>query len=248
MRVGVVSEGRADFAVVRNLLKAALDLDAADVQSIRPDLQTDETSAHAPGARSFSNWELVRQECEQWVAIEAYLDESLDEARLVVVHIDTAECHLPGFDVVRPDRAAEGYVGTCHGAVLAAMRGWTQGRRDGQLIGAVAVEETDAWLLAHYAPERGSDTGELLNPKERLQRAIERTNTLSDRERQSLQRERNVLSRYHRLSEPLRKPKALRAAMEHNVSLARFVDDLCDGAESVAPGSCREALRGGSSR
>lgn len=239
MRVGVVSEGRADFAVVRNLLKAALDLDAADVQSIRPDLQTDETSRHAPGARTFSNWALVREECEQWAAIEAYLDESLDEPRLVVVHVDTAECHLPGFDVARPDRTAEGYVGACHGAVLAALRGWTQGRRDAQLVGAVAVEETDAWLLAHYAPERGEDTGALPNPKERLQRAIERTNALSDRERESLQRERNTLTRYHRLSEPLRKPKALRAALAHNASLARFVEHLGDAAEPLASGSRR---------
>ena len=239
MRVGGVSEGWADFAVLRNILKAVLDLDASEVQSIRPELQTDETSAGAPGARTFSNWELVRQECEQWAAIEAFLDEALDEARLVVVHVDTAECHLPGFGVVRPDRAAADYVAVFHDAVLAALRGWTADRRPAQLVGAVAVEETDAWLLAHYAPVRDADTGALANPKERLQRAFERTNAVSERDRASILRERSTLTRYHRLSEPLRKPKALRAATAFNASLARFVARLCEAAEALAPGSCR---------
>jgi hypothetical protein len=48
--VGVIAEGPADFAVVRSVLKAVLGLDAADVDSIRPDLQTDETSLHTPSA------------------------------------------------------------------------------------------------------------------------------------------------------------------------------------------------------
>jgi len=239
MRVGVVAEGWADCAVVRNLLKAALGLDAADVQSIRPELQTDETSAGAPTARALSNWQLVREGCERWAAIEAHLDDAFEDARLVVVHIDTAECHLSGFDVPRPDGAADDYVTACHDAVLAALRGWTQGRRDAQLVGAVAVEETDAWILAHYAPERGADTGSLLQPKERLQKALERTNALSDRERESIRRERSMLTRYHCLSEALRKPKTLRAAMAHNASLGRFVARLCDAAEALAPGSCR---------
>ncbi len=239
MRVGVVSEGWADFAVLRNALKAVLDLDASEVQSIRPELQTDETSAGAPDARTFSNWGIVRQECEQWAAIEAFLDDTFDETLLVVVHVDTAECHLPGFDVIRPDRTAPDYVTACHDAVLAMLHLWTGGRRPAHLVGAVAVEETDAWLLAHYAPIRDIDTGALANPKERLQRALERTNAFSDRERESIRRERSMLTRYHRLSEPLRKPRNLRAAMAFNASLARFVARLCDAAEALAPGACR---------
>ena len=112
MRVGVIAEGPADFAVVRSILKAVLGLDAADVDSIRPDLQSDETSLHTPSARTFSNWEIVKQECIEGASIKAYLANIVDEVRLVVVHIDTAECHLPGYGVVRPPRDAESYVAT----------------------------------------------------------------------------------------------------------------------------------------
>ena len=63
MRVGVIAEGPADFAVVRSIIKAVLGLDEAEVDSIRPDLQSDETSRYAPATRAFSNWEIVKQEC-----------------------------------------------------------------------------------------------------------------------------------------------------------------------------------------
>lgn len=188
MRVGVISEGRADFAVVRNVLKAVLGLDAADVDSIRPDLQVDETDPDA--ARAFSNWEIVKQECLARESLVNYLGTELAEERLVVVHIDAAECEQENFGVARPDRARGDYVSECREAVASAMRGWINDPIAERVVEAVAVEETDAWILPLYDGEPATkrrDSGSFPNPKKRLEDCLggrlKTTHRLSDNDR-----------------------------------------------------------------
>ena len=239
MRVGVIAEGPADFAVVRSILKAVLGLDAADVDSIRPDLQSDETSLHTPSARTFSNWEIVKQECIEGASIKAYLANIVDEVRLVVVHIDTAECHLPGYGVVRPPRDAESYVADCRNAVANAVRAWTGGAFTEQIVEAVAVEETDAWLIPLYDPKLASlkrDSGTIGKAKEHLQRAIEKTNQLTATERSRLNQKQSALARYDLLSKPLRKLKDLHEAAKLNASLELFIQALRAAADRLEPG------------
>jgi hypothetical protein len=236
VRVGVISEGPADFAVVRNVLKAVLGLDAADVDSIRPDLQTDETSLHIPSARAFSNWEIVKQECVDGSSIQAYLANIIDEARLVVVHIDTAECHLPAFGVERPPRGSDTYVTDCRDAVATIIRGWIAGAHAPHIVEAIAVQETDAWLIPLYDPtlaSRKRDSGAIGDPKEHLRRALEKTNRLTATERSRLS-QLQALALYDLLSKPLRKLKELREAAKHNASLELFIDALRAAAERLS--------------
>lgn len=237
MRVGVIAEGPADFAVVRSVLKAVLGLDAADVDPIRPDLQADETSLHAPSARTFSNWEIVKQECLDGSSINAYLANVVDEARLVVVHIDTAECHLPAFGVARPPRGTDSYVVECRNAVANAIRAWTAGAYAPQIVEAVAVEETDAWLIPLYDPKLAAqkrDSGTIGDPKEHLLRVLEKTNRLTATERARLKQQK-TLARYTQLSAPLRRRKDLNEVAKHNASLKLFVDALQVAAERLEP-------------
>jgi hypothetical protein len=234
MRIGVVSEGPADFAVVRNVIKGALGLDGSDVDSIRPELNSDETDLNAPGARSFSNWQIVREECTSGAVIAEYLDFADD--RIVVAHVDTAECELQGFDVARPSREREDYVVACREAVLVRAREWLAGRGGDQIVFAIAVEETDAWLLAVYAVKVHGDTGAVVDPKRRLfDRELPRTNRLSDRERAQFVALRRELDKYGQLSQPLRKFKALSEAAARNASLDAFVRDLRTLAKHIDP-------------
>lgn len=239
MRVGVISEGPADFAVVRSIVKAVLGLDEAEVDSIRPDLQSDETSTYAPSSRAFSNWEIVKQECAAGTSIRAYLTSIVEEPRLVVVHIDTAECHLPAFGVERPAKDADSYVVDCRGAVSSALRGWRSGDHAERIVDAVAVEETDAWLIPIYDAklDQDRDSGTIGDPKAHLQRALRRTNELSDRDRARLDQQ-STLARYKHLSAPLRRPKRLLEVAARNRSLKLFVEDLCAAAERLSPGAC----------
>ncbi len=240
MRVGVVSEGPADFEVVRSVVKAVLELHGSDVHSIRPELQSDETDLNDPNGRRFSNWEIVRRECEERSSIKDYLDSGLDEAGLVVVHIDSAECDLPRYGVARPDRNAVDYVVACRAMVAEAMHGWLGGTCDPRIVEAVAVEETDAWLLPHYESSgRGAaDTGSYVNVKERFTHALSKTNELTDKERKSLLRQQ-ARPAYAALAKPLSKPKNLRACMAKNASLRLFVEALCAAATQLEAGSCR---------
>jgi hypothetical protein len=234
MRIGVVSEGPADFAVVRNVIKGALGLDGSDVDSIRPELNSDETDLNAPGARSFSNWQIVRDECTSGAVIAEYLDFADD--RIVIAHVDTAECELEGFDVARPPRQREDYVSACREAVVTRAREWLTGRAVDRIVFAIAVEETDAWLLPVYAVNMRGDTGAVVDPKKRLiERELPRTNMLSDRERARILALRKELDRYHQLSQPLRKSKALLEASARNASLDAFVRDLRALAQRIDP-------------
>jgi hypothetical protein len=225
----VISEGPADFAVLRNIAKAVLGLDAADVDSIRPELQTDETSRHEVSPREFSNWEIVKQECLDGSSISLYLESGIDEARLVVIQIDTAECHMPGFDVTRPDRKSDNYVVECYEAVASTLSSWTPQEHAQRLVLAVAVEETDAWLIPLYDSElvsRRRDSGTIINSKEHLFRVLRRTNALTASQLSEILRESRKLQQYHRLSAPLRKPRELRKVRKHNASLDRFIRSL----------------------
>jgi hypothetical protein len=242
----VIAEGPADFAVVRSVLKGALGLDAADVDSIRPELQTDETSLHAPSARTFSNWGIVKEECLDGSSIKAYLANIVDEARLVVVHIDTAECHLPGYDVERPPRDADSYVADCRNAVANAIRAWTGSAFAEQIVAAVAVEETDAWLIPLYDAKLAStkrDSGNIGKAKEHLKRAIEKTNRLTATDRSRLNQERSALARYTLLSAPLRKLKELREVAKLNASLELFIQALLAAAVQGLTASGSATLR-----
>ena len=98
MRVGLVAEGYADHAVLANILYGVLGVEREQLLALRPEAFLDETDLHARKPEHFSNWEIVRETCMSRAAIDAFLDspivfEGEDPRRIVVVQIDTAECH-----------------------------------------------------------------------------------------------------------------------------------------------------------
>jgi hypothetical protein len=83
-------------------LKGWLGLDREHVQFLRPEYALNETDLHEQSDEQFGNWLHVKRACIDYTRIHEFLDTPLDEERLVVIHIDTAEAELAGYDVVRP--------------------------------------------------------------------------------------------------------------------------------------------------
>jgi hypothetical protein len=230
VKVGLVAEGPADIAVLRNVLKGALGLDRRDVIALRPELSEDETDrAGARGPKwqqsetEYSNWELVLRECERRTLISDFVENQLAEDRFVVVQIDTAEVELPAFGVVRPpDRKAPDYVETLRERVVVRLRELLGEELWPRMRCAVAVEETDAWVLTlHDAAD--PDTCAHRDPKKRLERELGK-----GRKRSATG---SAYVRYDELSHDFRKPKRLSEAARRNRSLLLFLvslDDLAD--------------------
>ncbi len=183
MRVGIVAEGPGDIAVLRNILRGKLGLHSADTEILRPKLACDETDLaaanaaegyRAPTAESYSNWTIVLDECRNRTTIEDFLDNQIDEERLVVIHIDTAEAHLPGFDIARPERKTPDYSDRLRTLVIEKMESLLGAKLAKGIRYAIAIEETDAWLLTIYDQQTDGDTSGRLDPKKRLKYLLER--------------------------------------------------------------------------
>lgn len=219
MRVGIIAEGRFDVAVVQNILKGALGLDREFTQPLRPELYADETDLHADPDR-FSNWALVRRECEDGAKIDDFMTSPIDDGpRFVVVQIDAAEAPLYGVD--RPEDRAGEDITALIAAIRSALAGWL-GERDRHVCPAIAVEETDAWVLALHVEGK---TDRLPNVKERLQRRLQEV--LQGRERQIL-RDKDSHRRGLELSRDLRRRKELERCHVRSESLKAFVAALAE--------------------
>jgi hypothetical protein len=229
MRIGIIAEGRGDLAVITNILKGWLDLDREHVQFLRPEYVLDETDLHEQSEEQFSNWAHVRDECRDYSRIHEFLDTPLDEDRLVVIHIDAAEAELVGYDVVRPTGTALEHAIELRKRVADKLAEWTAGRGTEQLRYAIAVEETDAWILTIYATK---ETSQHRDPKRKLLQELNRSNRLSDKERKRLF-QLKAYERYDRLSQDFRKRSTLQKCATRNQSLRLFIESLAgDGVAS----------------
>jgi hypothetical protein len=222
MKVGIIAEGPGDVAVLVNILKGKLGLDRKDVLAIRPDLARDETDLHEMAEEQFSNWGIVKQECVDRRRIEEFLV-PFEGERLVVLHIDTAEAELAGYDVKRPARQEADYARELRQRVVQKMNEWLAGEHADFLRYAVAVEETDAWLLPFWSSHK--ETAGRPDPKKDLKMALNKSNKLSDKERKKLF-QLGAYDLYAMLSESFRKRKHLDECAARNESLRLFVDSL----------------------
>jgi hypothetical protein len=214
MRVGIVAEGRGDLAVITRILKGALGVERDEVQHLHPEYDTDETDAWAMRASQFSNWRTVIDACRDRLRVREFFEDSLtDDARLLVVHIDTAECGEVGYDVARP---APSDVTTLGRRVEMMLVGLMEDEWGDRTCFAIAVEETEAWLLPLHGDD--ADTDRFPRPKERLEHLVAK----DDKRRLPA----GEYWKMFELARPLAKRKALDGCAKANASLGRFVSAL----------------------
>lgn len=222
MHVGIIAEGRGDQAVLCNVLKGWLGVDRADITLLRPEERLDETDLHQMQTQHFSNWGLVLEECGQHARLNEFMMSVLDE-RLLVIHLDTAESHRTDYPVERPNKeslALDEYTCLLCDRVKAMLREKLPAEILSQCYFAVAVEETDAWVLTLFEG-KADDTGRHLDPKRHLHDKIGKDERLT-RKLKGLQ----VFDKYDVLTRDFRKRKSISRAGQSNLSLRLFCESL----------------------
>ncbi len=208
MKIGIISEGHSDRAVIATVILKATGLDGSDIMSIRPVYKLDATDMAGYDDKSISNWTHVKRECEEKEMIGAFL--SIEGQDYIVLHIDTAEAEM--FKVERPDKSSEQYCLTLRNVVIAQIKSWLNGEFLDKIFFAIAIEETEAWLLSIHI--KIGDSTKPIKPKEKLQYELSRKGINS-----SINEEN-----YKKLAKPLlkAKPKLLEAILKTNCSLKEF--------------------------
>lgn len=232
MRAVIIAEGRGDLAVIANILKGKLGINRADIKFQRPEYNLDETDMYAMRAEQYSNWSLVKYECkENRDDLEYFL--SLKDDNFIIIHIDTAERTEKGYDVLEPARlrhlgepqksdhtSQEEYCSCLRENVIHQINTWLGNSLQNRIAYAIAIEETEAWIMTLYGETL---TSKHLRPKEKLEQVLNRK--LSDKDKKKTF-PLNEFEQQSKLSIGFAKPATLRKCWPHNKSLESFCMSL----------------------
>lgn len=171
MRIGVIAEGFADVTIIKAILKKIAGIDGSEVRMIRPQEQLDETDLNE---LNFSSWQLVFDSCKDENILSAFFDEIESEA-LLIVHVDTAERGLKGYDISDPQRSGAvdfaAYSEQVRIQVAQKLEELLPSRFCQHIAYAIAVEETDAWLIPLFE-NSSTDSASHVRAKETLSKLI----------------------------------------------------------------------------
>lgn len=223
MIVGIIAEGRGDLAVLTNVLKGWLSLDRENVRYLLPEYDQDETDLHTMRKGQYSNWGHVKSECEGGQRIRDFFDNQIDDERLLVIHIDAAESELPGYDV--PRGSESGGVVNLRDAIIKKINEWSGSHLDSRVRYAIAIEETDAWVLTLHADKKVKDTAKFHDAKRRLELALNKPGRLNSTEKKRFF-QKKTFDRYDWLTTDFRKRKTLERSAERNHSLCIFLESM----------------------
>jgi hypothetical protein len=211
MKIGVISEGHSDRAVIENIIVGITGLDRNDIVALRPIYTTDETDKAFIGTKAFSTWSVVKDECEKRELIDGFL--AFEGQDFVVIHIDTAEAEHYG--ILRPAKKSADYCIELRALVVQQIESWLNKGMSNEILFAIAIEEMDAWILTIYDSH---DSTSSIKPKEKLDFILGKKgiNSTSDYE--------NFLH----LSKPLSKERVVKKGkfLEYNCSLKAFFEEV----------------------
>jgi hypothetical protein len=224
MKVGIIAEGKADLAVITNILKGRLNISKSDIQYLVPELEFDETSLFQMRPEQFSTWTVVKKSCENRNRISEFI-QSFDDERFLIIHIDSDTRNEVGFEVSEPKSITNiEDIKELRSNISLKMQEWLQNEFIEKIVFAIAIQEIDSWILAIYLDH---ETGMLPNAKERLTRILNNPRFFSEKARKKIfSLEQNKLAQYALLSEDFRKRKGLNAAILKNYSLKVFCEEL----------------------
>lgn len=210
MKIGVISEGHADRAVIENILKGLTKLDSSDIIALRPIYNLDETDKAHRSALTFSTWSVIKEECEERELIDGFL--SIEDQDFVVIHIDTAEADQYG--IIRPVKSST-YCEDLRSLVVDEINSWLKDDISDQILYAIAIEEIDAWVLTIYDKR---DSTSSTSPKEKLSWILGKNSVNST----------SSYDNYLKLSKPLSKNKEIKKEkfLDYNCSLNAFFEEI----------------------
>lgn len=165
MKIGIISEGHSDRAVITNILLGLTGLDISNIEAIRPIYNLDETDKAHVDPLTFSSWSIVKNECEKRELIDGFL--AFEGQDFVVIHLDTAEAEEYG--IKRPDKRANNYCEELRQTVVQQIDSWLNKNIENEILHAVAIEETEAWLLTLFEQRNSISAAK---PKEKLSRIL----------------------------------------------------------------------------
>lgn len=172
MRIGIIAEGFSDILVVKSVLKALTGIDMSEMHAIRPIESFDETDL---AEMNFSNWQLVLESCKDESLISTFF-EMFDGDNIMIVHIDTAERGEVGYDIVEPQRTGHPdwkvYSNVLRDKVKSKVESLLPERFRNKVAYAIAIEETDAWLIPLFDSTTNRDTASYVRAKEKLRTTI----------------------------------------------------------------------------
>lgn len=211
MRIGIISEGHADRAVITNILMGATGIDRNDIEALRPIYNLDETDKALINPQSFSTWSVVKEECETRNLIDGFL--AFEGQDFVVIHMDTAEADEYG--IHRPDKNSELFSMKLRNLVIQQINTWLNEDLSDSILYAVAIEEIEAWILTIYDK---SDSTKSAQPKEKLDKICGRKGL------NSTSNYKNFLD----LSKPLSKQRDINRGkyLTYNLSLKAFYEEV----------------------
>lgn len=223
MRVGIISEGRSDAAVLTNILKGQLNIDRSNISYLVPELEYDETTLHQMRLEQFSNWTIVKQNCENRNKISEFFDFVFDD-RILIVHIDSDMRNEVGFEVTEPAEIKTiDDICLLRQNIIQKFKEWLNNEYSDKTVFAVAIQEIDSWILAIHS---NKETGFSPNAKERLKRVLNDPSFPKREKEKIFALEDNKFKQYELMSSDFRKKKTLIKSSRNNLSLRLFLEDL----------------------
>ncbi|MCB0522194.1 MAG: hypothetical protein H6577_13940 [Lewinellaceae bacterium] len=219
MKFGIIAEGWSDVAVLENiLLGKGLIVKSSDVLPLRPERMTDETDMSTKKPEAFSNWSLVKQECQDRIKISYFLGDRniVENDRKLIIHIDTAECGEQGFEVERPAKGTD-YCLTLREKTIDKISKWLDNQFLDDTYFAIAIEETEAWIHALY---ENKDTSKSANPKEAFQKFLSKKG-IKTPTNDTYKRAKILADNFTKLNK-----RKIKDCLDNNPSLKMFVESL----------------------
>ncbi len=219
MRIGVIAEGFADVSVIKAILKKIAGVDGSEVRMLCPQEQMDETDL---SEMNFSSWQLVFESCKDEDKLSAFFDGIEGEA-LLIVHVDTAERGLKGYDIPEPYRTGAIdyaiYSEQVRTRVIQKLEVLLPSKYRRNIAYAIAIEETDAWLIPLFE-DNAMDSASHVKAKETLSKLIGKD---KKRQREYVSTSKKALD-YKRLGKLF--SKNLSACRKRNRSLDLFCIEI----------------------
>lgn len=223
VRIGIIAEGRADLAVIRNLLKGVCDIDNSDIQHISPEYDCDETDLAQMAENEFGSWTLVKKKCQEMIAIKEFFQ--VEGERFLIIQIDSDNRNQKDYDVLAPAvLTTKDDIQELRQNIITKIKEWLNSTEfDARILYAVAIDATESWVLSLYTND--DETGLLVNPKKRLHDKI---NSLFPEKQKKQLFALKMYDYFFEISKDFRKSKPLKPCLPKNQSLQDFVQALND--------------------